>query len=384
MKLIEVYTRDENVYFEFSKHSEVYSIEKMKMKYKNVVLKETLNESCFKAQCCYEIIVDWYSFHFKVFLDENDKMNNITLYDDTFKLHCPEIMDICFFDLVMIETFLFLKRGHSMFHTNCTCTDPDKISRLEQHFAVYSHHANYRHKQLGFKNRSFMLDSQDTYCKVAGSKQMRSIYDISMELGVSDIQCGEILLCLNKVNITQTTLRMNCLEALLHYGVFELKSQILDQQRPLVATQFVYSSLCCEPLQIQNIDDLMHAIKLYDPEPYLWKFEQQSKDEIYLYNSIQYMFNLNILKQAMIECQKGNIRVIIQYKKNGISSKLICNQEIEMVTFFYCDLKLERRLNLKLDCDVKLLWQRPNSYGKIEKRLKTIPHTKFIPLKKKC
>jgi hypothetical protein len=89
------------------------------------------------------------------------------------------------------------------------------------------------------------------------------------------------------------------------------------------------------------------------------------------------------LTQAIVECEKQNIRFILHYTDETRKDSHINEKQIEKVTFYYISDEGKRYGNFKVDDEVRYTWFR-NEYfrsGLLNTRSKYryVPYNKFIP-----
>lgn len=271
---IRLVSRDENLLFysvtdTSSITNNIHRVQN-RVVYKNVRLKITLEKTkCPRETLVSEAVVDWYNCHISVFLTDDDKINNIPCYVGYFTIPPSKetqlfLDDGSLFQQLLVECFQFLKRGHSLFHIDCKC---DKKQHVFFCGNYYSSCQKKRYSDLGFNNSNNESTIRQKGCKARSDRQMQSLDAIAKELGIINIYTGHINVCLETTPLSiekreRKVINMKFVQALSRYGQFE--------QHHEGGNIYLSSNICCIPRTISCVRDIMHAMKVMDPEPFRW------------------------------------------------------------------------------------------------------------------
>jgi hypothetical protein len=129
------------------------------------------------------------------------------------------------------------------------------------------------------------------------------------------------------------------------------------------------------------VKDLICAVKIYHPEPFVWNLNPNKSMENQVYGSIESIYNVNILTQAIVECEKQNIRFIIHYADETKKDLPMNERHIEKVTFYY--INDEGKGYFKVDDEIRYTWFHGEYFRSgllnTRSRYRYVPYNKFIP-----
>lgn len=334
MKLL---SRDENKLFAFNKFSKkhVMDNEKYKIRYENVKLKKGLNKEFQIHSILYCAVVCWKTFNIQVFRDKEDEQHNVISYEGKFEIeiNCDTNMT----HILNFECFVYLNRGHSRFHKECTCEDIRNIGFALQRIGLEGINYDQRLKDLGYP-----MQKKSGICKVKRERIMRSIDEIELELGVFQINKNP---------------SANLFHNMYNSTLFQVIKRGLNN--------YVHCSLCCIPPSIQDAHDIFKAVKVYHPEPFVWEYPVRDTNLIGNLHS-QYLLNQNIINQ--VRFLYSTCILIVEHQKREEEMRLPTNG---FTFFYYPDFQ-------KADPIMKEMWRLkgvPKS-----RNVKTICYREFIPM----
>jgi len=234
------YSRDPNVlFYNEDNNKEMLTVKK---RYKNVYLKVALSLELPAHTLLYEAVVDWYNTHIKVFMDADDALNNIPIFEGAFRVLCKPRDTLVY----VREAFQFLSRGHSIHNPACICP--------------FQTPSDGRIEELGLPS----LCSSDALCPLNTHRHRRTTRDIAMELGISDIR-GLVQVSSSSSSSSSTPsssslLSMPLLDVLVNLAGFSIDDEDGD---------YVSCFLCCGPTKINSAQTILDAAKAMFPKSFL-------------------------------------------------------------------------------------------------------------------
>ena len=290
---MKTFSRAQEMLFDAVSHKKQQTI----MRYTNVTLKINLNDELVQGTLLYEAIVDWKHCKMIAYMDYDDKINNIPCFDGHFTIPCDQRLFIQY----LVETFLFIKRGHSLLDDKCTC---HKDAYIIREMGTAS-----RLNELGYSQKK---STSTIFCGAENNRKMASYSSIECELGLIESTHGTVI-----VNGSS----MNFFDALVKYGNFKVVN--IDN------TIYLYSDICCIPENLKSILDVLKAVQVCHPQPFCYEDHQTIEDQL---------IRKDIIKQLRILEDKNFIRIIPGAKQNSLSCFLGSIHD------------------LKTDPDLKKLW----------------------------
>ena len=205
----------------------------VKKRYKNVYLKVALSLELPEHTLLYEALVDWYNTQIKVFMEADDALNNIPIFDGDFRVLCkPRDTSV-----YVREAFQFLSRGHSIHNPACICP--------------FQTPSDGRIEELGLPALSCSSEAV-ALCPLNTHRNRRTTRDIAMELGISDIRG------LVQVSSTPSMKPMPLLDVLVNLAGFSIEDG-----------DYVSCFLCCVPTKINSAQTILDAAKAMFPKSFL-------------------------------------------------------------------------------------------------------------------
>jgi len=257
----------------------------VKNRYKNVYLKIDLSSDLPADTLLYEVVVDWYNTHIKVFIDFDDSLNNVPIFDGNFYIPCePREASV-----YVRETFQFLSRGHSIHHPSCICQ-----------FNTFS---EGRIEELGLQTLCLGASSSSLFCSLNAHKYSRNMSDIGKELGIS-----ADLMILVKVSSQSNKSIMPLLQVLINMAGFSL------------AGDHISSSLCCVPTKISCAQDILDAAKTMYPRPFFLDCRSNDCETKSLLEDL-HMLQLRFLVRAVTSTHPNTFAVF--YVNKDIEDKVM-------------------------------------------------------------
>lgn len=362
---IRLISRDENLLFH-SVTGITNSIHRIQNRvvYKNVRLKITLEKT--KCPCetfLSEAVVDWYNCHISVFLTDDDKINNIPCYVGYFTIPPSKETQLLLyngflFQQLLVECFQFLKRGHSLFHMDCKCDRKQHVCFCGNYYSSFQ---KKRYSDLGFNNSNNESSIRQYGCKTQSDRRMQSLDAIAKELGIINIYTGHINICLDTTPSSteknvKKVINMKFIQALIRYGQFE--------QHHDGSNIFLSSNICCIPRTISCVRDIVHAMKVMDPEPFRWILtsSKTATTEHLMHDQILNQIDIYKSKQIFRTVEEYDERNTPPHNRNDSRKKRKYEEENTRrrrpiaITFYSINKDIDKKQQ-QTDEDIRKLWK---------------------------
>jgi hypothetical protein len=192
--------------------------------YRSVTLREPLPPDLHpSAAYFYATAVNWQEGTFCVFDTASDMLHGVGTWHLLPSSEAHTGSDVAY----VRDTYAFLQRGHSLFHSQCTCVTP-------------------RWQVLGLPSKA----ASD--CAVGTNGRARTLEEIARELGVRSLQ-HTVLAGGSTVTLLDALVRL----ARLDYDP---------------STRTISSPECCVPRSIRSAEDIEAAARIMWPRPYVLTF----------------------------------------------------------------------------------------------------------------
>jgi len=341
-------------------------MERFTIQYNSVQLKVDICPQYPKNTKIYCAVVYWHHFDIKIFDDKEDHENNVCAYDGKFEIllavHPSILHHLCW------ESFLFLKRGHSRFHAECSCNDHASLLKMSN-ATIFKGYGN-RMKDLGLLAAAASNNHRVHKCKAPRLCVMRSIGEIEDELGIYGLASSPVIATHLNPLLCHTPRDIPLLEGMRRYG----KLQVIYR----ASIPYLYSKACCAPPTIDTMEKLLQAIDAYFPDPFLWEFPKTVKAngiEESLLLEPNYLHNMKLIEQAQ---HNLNIWTIDNNKHQSSPSR---GTKTVSYTFFK---RSEKDRGLKLSEQwIRDVWKSKGAWPANKKSIKTISFQHFKPISKR-
>jgi hypothetical protein len=298
------YSRDPNVLFYNGDNNNNKEMLTVKKRYKNVYLKVALSLELPANTLLYEAVVDWYNTHIKVFMDADDALNNIPIFEGGFRVLCKPRDTLVY----VREAFQFLSRGHSIHNPACICP--------------FQTPSDGRIEELGLPS----LCSSDAValCPLNTHRHRRTTRDIAMELGISDIRgLVQVVSSTPPPSTPPSLLSMPLLDVLVNLAGFSIDGEDED---------YVSCFLCCGPTKINSAQTILDAAKAMFPKSFL--LDCRSDD-----------------------CETKSLKDDLKMLQMRSLVRAVGGPYPDTFSVFYMDKTTEDTLAIQVDDDIKSAWK---------------------------
>jgi len=279
-------------------------------KARNCIFKVKLNQIVQSGYQAYEVHINWTKNILSVYDTLEDVMSHnpsqmISMFNVTAS---PIVLPV---KHMMAEIFMFLHRGHSWMHPDCSCDIRSYI------------HSKARLKTLGYYNK-YKSESLLQACPLLNmNREGQSMHSVMTELGLKH----ERSIMLNITSRARDPF-LNYLEKFGKFNIYEENGKM-----------WLHHSMCCVPMKIQSKRDVEEASKIQYPRPFTWLIPSNAPIIKNVYE--------NILKEK----ENAQVRIIASATSIDVNKK-----ETATFSVFYKNPEIERLSACAVDQDIKDMW----------------------------